>query len=69
MNWRLWPWFTAFAAIFVAITPLGVSVIAGASSSEQLSRNIAQPMLAMAVAVVLALGALEVWIRRRAYRR
>lgn len=62
---RQWPWITLLLAAILAITPFGRDFIYLAFfSGEQLSRNIAQPIFFMALAVVAALVLLEWWIRR-----
>ena len=65
-----WPWFTAIAAIVLAFSPLGQDFIYSAfASNEQLARNIARPIVYGAVVVLVALAALEWWIRRALRRR
>lgn len=62
---RQWPWITLLLAATFAITPWGRDFIYLAFfSGEQLSRNIAQPIFYMALAVVAVLVLLEWWIRR-----
>ena len=62
---RRWPWITLAAITIFVITPFGRDFIYLAFfSGEQLSRNIAQPIFFMALAVAAVLAALEWWIRR-----
>lgn len=62
---RQWPWITLLLAAILAITPFGRDFIYLAFfSGEQLSRNIAQPIFFMALAVIAAFVLLEWWIRR-----
>lgn len=67
---RRWPWITLAAVTILAITPIGRDFIYSAFlSNEQLSRNIAQPIFFMALAVAGVLVLLEWWIRRIIYKR
>jgi len=60
-----WPWITLAAVTILAITPFGRNIVYLAFfSSEQLSRNIAQPIFLVALVVVGVLVMLEWWIRR-----
>jgi hypothetical protein len=69
-----WPWITAIVAVVLAVNPVGQGFIHGAFlSNEQLSRNIARPIVIVAVLLLLAAGVLEWWVgmllrRRRAGR-
>jgi hypothetical protein len=70
-----WPWISTAIAVLLGISPLGQEFLHNAFvSGEQLSRNIAQPIVFMAVLILAVLGALELWIgslvrrRRRASR-
>ena len=69
-----WPWITTAIAVLLGISPPGQPFLYGAFvSSEQLSRNIARPLVFFAVLILAALGGLELWIaslmrRRRAKR-
>ena len=66
---RKWPWFTCVVAAVVALSPPGQDLLYLAFlSNERLSNNIAQPLVGMTVAILLAVAALEWWIRRRKYR-
>jgi hypothetical protein len=67
---RQWPWLTTALALLVIASPLGREVLHGAFiSGEQLSRNIAQPLVYGALAVLVVVGMVEylikVVIRRR----
>ena len=65
-----WPWFTAIAAVVLAFSPLGQDFIYSAfMAGEQLTRNIARPILFGAMTVLVALAVLEWWIRRAARGR
>ena len=62
---RRWPWITLMLVAVVLLTPVGRDFIYSAFfSGEQLSRNIAQPIVFSAFVVALLLAALEWWIRR-----
>ena len=69
---KRWPWLTMTVAAALALSPLGQEFIYGAFfSNEQLSRNIAQPIVATGVVVLVVLGGVEYLIgtlicRRRA---
>ena len=59
-----WPWISLLLAIMVIVSPPGREIIHNAFfSGEQLSRNIAQPILFTGVAIMILLGALE-WLVR-----
>jgi hypothetical protein len=65
---RRWPWFTFVIAAVVALSPPGQDLLYLAFvSNEQLSNNIAQPLVVMTAAILLLAGTLEWWIRRRKY--
>lgn len=65
---RRWPWFTFVVVATVVLSPPGRDVLYLAFlSNEQLSNNIAQPLVGMTAAILLAVGALEWWIRRRKF--
>jgi len=62
---RHWPWITLLLAAAAALNPVGLGFVHSAFlSNEQLSRNIAQPIVLTALAIALALVMLEWWIRR-----
>jgi len=59
-----WPWFSMLLAIAVIVSPLGREVIHNAFfSGEALSRNIAQPMFFIGLAILILIAALE-WVVR-----
>lgn len=65
-----WPWITVLMAVVLAVTPVGQnSIYLAFFSGEQLSRNIAQPIFLMALAIILLLVALEWWVRRIMHKR
>ena len=67
---RQWPWITLLLAAAAALNPVGLSFIHSAFfSNEQLSRNIAQPFVLIALAIALACVLLEWWIRRIVNKR
>lgn len=67
--WRSWPWITIVAAVALAVSPLGLAFLHGAFfAGEQLTRNIAQPFVWMAVAILTTVGALE-WAVKYVLRR
>jgi hypothetical protein len=62
---RKLPIFTLVVAAAVGLTSVGRGAIHNAFfSGEQLSRNIAQPIVYSAILIVIALGLLE-WLIRR----
>ena len=67
---RRWPWITLILVVVVLLTPFGLDFVYSAFfSGEQLSRNIAQPVVFSALAIALLLAALEWWIRRIVSKR
>ena len=53
-------------AVLAAINPVGLSFLGSAfTSNEQLSRNIAQPIVFTAMALVAVAGGIEWWVRYR----
>lgn len=71
MNIRTkWPWITMLLTAAVVINPLGLDILNAAFlSSEQLSRNIWQPIASVAIAILAALMLIEWCLRLRAFRR
>jgi hypothetical protein len=66
MPMRRLPWITMAAAAVFVLNPVGLEFIHGAFlSGEQLSRNIAQPIVYAAAVIVVVLGLLEWWVRKR----
>ncbi len=67
---RKWPWISLLLVAAVAISPVGQDFIYSAFfSGEQLSRNIAQPIFFIALAVAAVVVMLEWWIRRIVNKR
>jgi hypothetical protein len=65
-----WPWFTLLIAVLLAVSPPGRELIHDAYfSSEQLSRNIAQPIVLIAALIVLGLAIIELCIGRMVRKR
>ena len=65
-----WPWITVLMAVVLAVTPVGQdSIYLAFFSGEQLSRNIAQPIFFIALAVIALLVVLEWWVRRIMHKR
>jgi hypothetical protein len=65
-----WPWLAMLLTAAVVINPLGLDILNSAFfSSEQLSRNIWQPIAWIGIAALVALLLLEWWLRRRALKR
>ena len=63
---KRWPWITMVLAAVVVLNPIGLDMIHAAFfSGEQLSRNIWQPIVYCAGAILVLLIALEWWIRKR----
>ena len=61
-----WPWITILLAAIVILNPVGLDVIHSAFfSSEQLSKNIWQPIAVAVFLVLLALIGIEWFIRKR----
>jgi len=60
-----WPWITLLLSAAAALNPVGLDFLHGAfMSSEQLSRNIARPIVFMIGGVLGALCLLEFGIRQ-----
>jgi hypothetical protein len=69
-----WPWITTAVAVIAGFSPPGQAFLYSAFiSGEQLSRNIARPLVFIAVLILAAMAALELaigWLlRRRRSRR
>ena len=59
-----WPWISLLLAVVIIISPQGRAVIHNAFfSGEQLSRNIAQPIFCIGLAILVSIGSLE-WLAR-----
>ena len=66
----LWPWITTLLAAAIALNPVGLDFLHGAfMSNEQLSRNIARPIVFMIGGVLGALCVLEFGIRQYLVRK
>lgn len=57
------PWLSLLLMVIAALNPIGVDFLRGAFSNEQLSRNIAQPIVIVAFGG-LAVLALAEWLVR-----
>ena len=67
---RKWPWISLLLVVAIAVSPVGQDFIYSAFfSNEQLSRNIAQPIVFMALPVAGVIVLLEWWIRRMVSKR
>ena len=65
-----WPWIAIVLAAITFFNPIGLEFIHAAFlSGEQLSRNIAQPLVFAALFILIALGVSEWWIKRWLRRR
>jgi hypothetical protein len=58
------PWITLVIAAIAALNPVGLAFLRNAFwSAEQLSRNIAQPIVFAGIGILIALAALEMLIK------
>jgi membrane protease YdiL (CAAX protease family) len=65
-----WPWITMLLAAVVVLNPIGLDFLHSAfMSNEQLSRNIAQPIVFMIGSVLGALIVFEFILRKYLMRR
>ena len=65
-----WPWMSLLLMAFAALNPIGLDFINNAFfSGEQLSRNIAGPIVLTALAFLCALALVEYLIRATLLRR
>ena len=65
-----WPWIAILLAAAAVVNPVGLDFLHGAfMSNEQLSRNIARPIVLMIGGVLGALIALEFILRKYLMRR
>jgi flagellar biogenesis protein FliO len=65
-----WPWISLLLAVVVVISPFGREIIHDAFfASEALSRNIAQALLYIGLAILLVIGAIEWLVRMLISRR
>ena len=65
-----WPWISLLLAVAVIVSPLGREVMHDAFfSGEVLSRNIAQPLFFMGLAILVLIGVIEWLVRMIISRR
>jgi len=65
-----WPWIAGLISAAAALNPIGQDfIIAAFFSGEQLSRNIAQPLVFIAALALVVLGLVEWWIRMMLRKR
>jgi hypothetical protein len=65
-----WPWMSLLLVALAALNPVGLDFIQTALfSNEQLSRNIAGPIVLMALAILCALALVEFVVRMLLLRR
>jgi hypothetical protein len=58
------PWITLVIALVAALNPIGLEFLRGAFwPGEQLSRNIAQPIVFTAMGILIALGIIETLVK------
>jgi hypothetical protein len=59
-----WPWISVLLTAVVALNPIGFDFLRSAFfAGEQLARNIAQPIVLTAMAILVLIGVLE-WLVR-----
>ncbi|SDH33208.1 hypothetical protein SAMN05216338_100863 [Bradyrhizobium sp. Rc2d] len=65
-----WPWISLLLGAVVALNPIGLDFLHSAFlSGEQLSRNIAQPIVLSALAVLVLVGIIEWLVRFVVFKR
>lgn len=65
-----WPWISLLLGAVVALNPVGLAFLRSAFfSGEQLSRNIAQPIVLSALAILLLVGIIEWLVRFVVFKR
>ncbi|HXH43356.1 MAG TPA: hypothetical protein VNK51_05830 [Bradyrhizobium sp.] len=65
-----WPWISLLLAAGVALNPVGLEFLRSAFlSGEQLSRNIAQPIVLSALAILVLVGIIEWLVRFVVFKR
>jgi hypothetical protein len=65
-----WPWMSLLLIALALLNPIGLDFVRAALfSSEQLSRNIAGPIVLMALAILCALALIEFFVRVAVLRR
>lgn len=65
-----WPWLSLLLGAVVALNPISLDFLRSAFfSGEQLSRNIAQPIVLSALAILLLVGIIEWLVRFVVFKR
>ena len=65
-----WPWISLLLGVGVALNPVGLEFLRSAFlSGEQLSRNIAQPIVLSALAILVPVGIIEWLVRLVVFKR
>ncbi|MDD1536759.1 hypothetical protein C7U89_09625 [Bradyrhizobium sp. WBOS4] len=65
-----WPWISLLLGAVVALNPVGLDFLRSAFfSGEQLSRNIAQPIVFSALAILVLIGIIEWLVRLIVFKR
>ncbi|WP_375160479.1 hypothetical protein [Bradyrhizobium sp. RDT46] len=65
-----WPWISLLLGAVVALNPIGLDFLRSAFfSGEQLSRNIAQPIVLSALAILVLIGIIEWLVRSIVFKR
>ncbi|WP_049820087.1 hypothetical protein [Bradyrhizobium japonicum] len=65
-----WPWISLLLGAVVALNPVGLDFLRSAFfSGEQLSRNIAQPIVFSALAILVLIGIIEWLVRSIVFKR
>lgn len=65
-----WPWLSLLLGAVVALNPIGLDFLHSAFlSGEQLSRNIAQPIVFSGLAILVLIGIIEWLVRFVVFRR
>ncbi len=65
-----WPWISLLLGAVVALNPIGLDFLRSAFfSGEQLSRNIAQPIVLSALAILVLIGIIEWLVRLIVFKR
>ncbi|MCK1419557.1 hypothetical protein IVB14_05835 [Bradyrhizobium sp. 180] len=65
-----WPWISLLLGGIVALNPIGLDFLQSAFlSAEQLSRNIAQPIVLSALAILVLVGIIEWLVRFVVFKR
>jgi hypothetical protein len=65
-----WPWISLLLGAVVALNPIGLDFLRSAFfSGEQLSRNIAQPVVLSALAILVLVGIIEWLVRFVVFKR